>query len=300
MLIDAHCHPFDLAEHFPEAESERRRLGLICAASASTPEEFAFCEKLSRQAKADTAPPILPCFAIHPQLPAGINSNLTTQRHEGTEGCAMSVKTPSSSVPLCLRERYFEEMLITLEGMASEGRLAAIGETGFDLFNAAYRETEKIQDDLFAAHLETALRHDLPLVIHARRAMHKIFAYASIGCTALKKCRAVVFHSWSGTAGEGEALLRRGINAFFSFGTTIMLNHREAMRCCSLFPADRLLTETDAPFQPLRGKAFSAYADIVPILETMAALRREAGSEGSTAAELEKIVESNFREVFGL
>jgi len=264
MITDAHCHPADLAEHFPAAEDQRRQLGVMCAASATTVEEFAYGERLSREARDRNAAPLLPCFAVHPQMPAV--SQLSV----------------------------FDEQLTMLNTLAAEGRLAAIGETGYDLFNGAYRETEKIQDDLFAAHLETALRCDLPLVIHVRRAMHKIFAHSS----ALKKCRAVVFHSWSGTAGEGESLLKRGINAFFSFGNVIMLNHREAIRCCAVFPANRLLTETDAPFQPPRGKEFSCYTDIPRILEAAAALRREAGTEGATAQELEEIIESNFRAAF--
>ena len=260
MLTDAHCHPFNLKEYFPDAETERGNLGVMGASSATTPEEFVYCEQIALQAKAAGAPPLLPCYAVHPQYPA-------------------NKKEPIQN---------------TLETLAAEGRLAAVGETGFDLYNAAFRETEKIQDDLFAGHLETALRYDLPLVIHARRAMHKIFFHAAM----LKKCRAVVFHSWPGTAGEGEALLRKGINAFFSFGTVIMLNHREAIRCCSVFPADCLLTETDAPFQPPRGREFSRYADLTDILNTMASLRREAGTEGTGTGELENIIEKNFRSVF--
>jgi TatD DNase family protein len=271
MLSDAHCHPFDLAECFPAAEDERRRLGVICAASATRMEEFEYCERLSRQ----DAAPLLPCFAIHPQMPAVIKSK--EQRVMSNEGIEV------------------------LEDLALTGRITAVGETGFDLFNTAFRETEKIQDGLFAAHLETALRYDLPLVIHVRRAMHKIFAVSAV----LKKCRSVIFHSWPGTVGEGEALLRRGVNVFFSFGTGIMLNHREAMRCCAVFPIERLLTETDAPFQPLRksGTAlrnFSSYADLGRILEAAVALRRDAGNQGSSAGELEKIVESNFHTAFGL
>ena len=258
MLTDAHCHPFDLIESFPAAEDQRRQLGVMCAASATTAEEFAYCKQLSRESGDVNAAPLLPCFAIHPQMP--VVSQLSV----------------------------FDEQLAILSALSAKGRLAAIGETGFDLFDSAYRETEKIQDELFAVHLQAALRHDLPLVIHARRAMHKIFAHAS----ALKKCRAVIFHSWPGTAGEGEALLRRGINAFFSFGSVIMLNHREAMRCCAAFPADRLLTETDAPFQPLRGKAFSCYADVSRVLEAAAALR------GESVQELEAIIERNFRAAF--
>jgi len=182
---------------------------------------------------------------------------------------------------------FLQDSLSVLDTLAAQGRLCAVGETGFDLYNSQIRETEKIQDELFEAHLETALRYDLPLVIHSRRAMHKVFARAS----ALKKCRAVVFHSWSGTAGEGEALLRRGVNAFFSFGAAITLNHREAMRCCAAFPVERLLTETDAPFQPPRGREFSRYADISAILGAMEALR-------GGGVKMEKIIETNFSAVF--
>jgi TatD DNase family protein len=166
------------------------------------------------------------------------------------------------------------------------------------LYNEKYRETEKIQDELFAIHLEAALRYDLPLVLHVRRAMHKVFALYR----QLKKCRAVVFHSWPGTLREGEALLKRGVNAFFSFGTTIMLNHKEAMRCCAAFPAGRLLLETDAPYQPIKReprRPFSTWSDLPLILESAAALRREAGAVGTESKELEKIIEANFRAAFG-
>jgi TatD DNase family protein len=267
VLSDAHCHPFDLTEHFSAAEAERRQLGVICAASATNLEEFTYCEQLSREAKECNVAPLLPCFAVHPQMPL-----------------MGSGKWGGGNAALGSRE------LGMVETLAAEGRLVAIGETGFDLYNAAFRETEKVQDELFAVHLETALRYDLPLVLHVRRAMHKIFAFSS----ALKKCRAVIFHSWPGTMGEGEALLRRGINVFFSFGNSIMLNHREAIRCCALFPPERLLTETDAPFQPQRGKKFSSYADLKLIIETMVALR----SERSDIEEMENIIEQNFHRAF--
>jgi len=271
MLTDAHCHPADLALRMSSAEDERRRLAVACAASATTLAEFEFCERLSREAACAGTAPLLPCFAAHPQLPR--------YRAGGRRGEAVDLA----------------ECIDTLETLAGENRLAAVGETGFDLYGAAFRETEKEQDFLFAAHLETALRNGLPLVIHARRSMHKIFARAA----ALKKCRAVIFHSWPGTMVEGESLLRRGINAFFSFGAIVALNHREAMRCCALFPANRLLAETDAPYQPLRGKGFSSHADLPIIMEAIAALRRKAGSEGASATCLEKIVERNFHAAFG-
>ena len=273
MLTDAHCHPFDLRAVFPAQEAERRRLGVLCAASASDGEEFEYTEALARAASAEGAAGLLPCFAIHPQLPAYIRAehNAEYRPHEG---------------------------LALLESLAGAGRLAAVGETGFDLFTARYRETEAIQEEIFMAHLDAALRHGLPLVLHVRRAMHKIFAASG----KLKKCRAVVFHSWPGTVDEARALLGRGLNAFFSFGTTLLLNHRQAMRSCAALPAERLLLETDAPYQPLRNHArpYSSWEDLPAILAAAAELRREAGERGSDAGELEHIIEKNFRTAFGV
>jgi TatD DNase family protein len=268
MFTDAHCHPVDLAKKFPGAEEERRRLGVLCAASSCTAVEFEYNAKSARKA------PMVLCFAVHPQLPAYTTADPDLRGKTGD----------------------FADSLVFLETLAREGRLGAVGETGFDLYDGHFRETEKIQEELFEAHLETALAYDLPLVLHIRKAMHKVFAAAK----RLKKCRALIFHSWPGTAAEGGSLLRRGINAYFSFGTTIMLNHREAIRCCASFPAERLLLETDAPYQPLRGRAFSTYEDLKAVLETAAALRTGTDGESPDPSGLECTVAGNFRAAFNV
>jgi TatD DNase family protein len=281
MLTDVHCHPAALVKLFPGAEGERRRLGIGCAASATDREEFEFHEALARKAAEDGAAPVLRCFAVHPQLPAvWAAEDAAGEKPPGhpAENAAERLR--------CLAEY--------LETSAAEGRLDAVGETGFDLYNDAFRKTEALQDELFRIHLETALRYGLPLVLHVRRAMHKVF---EIG-PELRKISGVIFHAWPGTPGEGEALLRRGINVFFSFGTPVLLNHKEARRCCASLPAERLLLETDAPWQPLRGKVFSTWADLPAILREAASLRREAGNPGGDPAELEGIVAENFFRAF--
>jgi TatD DNase family protein len=288
MLTDAHCHPAALAERFPGAEAERRRLGIGCAASATSREEFEFHRELAQKAAEEGAAPVLRCFAVHPQLPAlWAAEGATGEKPPGrlTEGGANGTAAG--------RLRGLAEYL---EKVAAEGRLDAVGETGFDLYNSAFRETQALQEKLFQIHLETARCRDLPLVLHVRRAMHKVFEYGP----ELRKISAVIFHSWPGTLGEGEALLRRGINVYFSFGTPLLLNHKEARRCCASLPAERLLLETDAPWQPPRGKAFSAWADLPAILQEAASLRREAGKPGGDPAELEQIVAANFFRAFAI
>ena len=187
MLTDAHCHPFDLNKVFLDFAA-MQSTKILCAASASSKEEFDYNDYF---AKNNAGISVYPCFAVHPQLPAYLNNS-------GDEK-EISLK--------------IYELLNLLEEIAGQGRLSAIGETGYDLLNEQYQETEALQNEIFNAHLETALRYNLPLVLHVRRAMHKIFEHS----ISLKKCRAVVFHSWSGTKAEAESLLARGINAYFSF-----------------------------------------------------------------------------------
>jgi len=91
--------------------------------------------------------------------------------------------------------------------------------------------------------------------------------------------------------------LRHKVNVYFSFGNTITLNHKQAIRSCALLPIDRLLTETDAPYQTRRGNQFSSWEDLPLILETMSALRCEAGNNISKE-ELETQIELNFRKNF--
>jgi TatD DNase family protein len=101
-----------------------------------------------------------------------------------------------------------------------------------------------------------------------------------------------------GTAEEGASLLRRGVNAYFSFGAPVIQNHKTAIRACASAPQDQLLLETDAPYQPLRGREFSRWSDLAAILRGAAAIRKEAGAEGGDPAELEAATDRNFAAVF--
>jgi len=265
MASDAHCHPYDLAHKIPDAEAERRRLGIACAASSWNETEFLYQEDLAVRARADGAAAVLNCFGIHPQLAAG-------------EG----VKVGELSLDVLTR-------------LISEHRLQAVGESGFDLFDQKFRDTEAAQERFFEAQLALALPAGLPLVLHVRKAMHKVFGYSR----RLARLPAVIFHSYPGTLREGLDLLKRGVNAYFSFGTPLLLNHKQALACCGALPAERLLFETDAPYQPLRGSPLSRWSDLAPIIRQAAALRNPADRAGQAAAELEAQADRNFWRAYG-
>jgi TatD DNase family protein len=267
-MHDAHCHPFDLAQKIAAdtakttVKAAQIAFAVPCVASAWGKDDFLYNESLAEKAK-NTNAPIFLSFGVHPQLLAADKSAV------------------SASFALLLT-------------FVQAKRLDAIGEIGFDLFDERYRPTEKEQDALFADELAVAMRYELPVILHVRKAMHKIFAYKK----QLKHIKAVIFHGFSGTERDASALLAAGINASFSFGTAILNNHKKAQKAVSVIPPQRLLFETDAPYQPSRGNEYSHYRDLRPILEKAAALRREAGSDFSDVHALEALTDAQFFSLF--
>lgn len=187
-----------------------------------------------------------------------------------------------------------------LERLCGEGKIKAIGEAGFDFFGdhperIRTAENEKTQREIFEFQLELGRKFGLPLLLHLRKAMDLSFEYAS----GLKALPAAIFHSYSGSARDAESLLKRGINAFFSFGAPILNGNKRAMEACALVPGNRILAETDAPWQPPRSDIFDPQRfckaeDLQLVVNGIAKLR------GLPEEKVEEITEKNFKKAFSL
>ncbi len=164
-----------------------------------------------------------------------------------------------------------EKKLKILEKLISEKRIAAVGEIGLDRFSLEFAANFELQKKLFAAQLEIAEKANLPVTLHIRKAIPEIFEQIQ----ELKKIEKVIFHSYSGTAAEAESILDHGVNAFFSFGNALLNGHKKAVETVETLPGNRILTETDAPYQPKKGDNFSKPQDIFLILEKIAEIRSD-------------------------
>ncbi len=194
-------------------------------------------------------------------------------------------------------ERDFALRLEFLEGLLQERRIAAVGECGLDFFTQEFSANRAAQEKAFAAQLEAAARHKVPAIVHARKAMQEIFESAA----ALKKVPAVVFHSFAGTLMDARSLLSKGINAYFSFGKPLMNGAKKAILCVRALPLDRLLFETDAPYQTLKGEKATSPAEIADVYQAAFEIRA-AGSPFEARPsfiDFSAEVEKNFRAVFG-
>lgn len=145
----------------------------------------------------------------------------------------------------------------------------AIGEAGFDLFTPEYASQLKRQEEVWALQLEAAVRYAKPLIIHCRKALHLIFRDAK----KLAQLPSVVFHSFPGSPLEARSLVKRGINARFSFGKPLLNGNKRALLCAASLPIELLLAETDAPWQTLKGEKSTDPADIQKVYKKIAELR---------------------------
>lgn len=184
---------------------------------------------------------------------------------------------------------------VELRELASDERVAAIGETGLDFYrNGASREDQLAA---FRAQVGIARAVAKPLVIHMRSAESRepdavaesfeLLATEASGVV-------VVLHCFSAPPERvAEAVANRW---FCSFAGNVTYPKADGLReAARLVPDDLILVETDAPFlapQSRRGKP-NEPALVVETAREVAAVR------GISPSELDAMVEENACRVFG-
>jgi len=170
--------------------------------------------------------------------------------------------------PMYLAE-HLPEHLDALQGWLERERPVALGECGLDFFVEGL--DADAQRMYFVRQLELARTFDLPVILHARRAVDEVIATIR----RVGGLRGVV-HSFSGSEEQARQLWKLG----FLIGLGGPITYERAHRLRALvaaMPLEFLLLETDAPDQPLvthRGER-NEPAWLGEVLATVATLRGE-------------------------
>lgn len=160
---------------------------------------------------------------------------------------------------------YSEYLIQLLENK----KIDAVGECGFDFFTQDFRSMSQKQEKVWNFQLEAAIKYGKPLVIHGRKCTERLFKDIKL----LKKVKGVVFHSWAGTLTEANSLLKKGVNAYFSFGKPILNGKKSAVECVKFLEESRIVFETDAPYQTLKGEEKTLPEDSLKVYEQAEKLR---------------------------
>ena len=177
----------------------------------------------------------------------------------------------------------------TLERLARDERVVAVGETGLDHYWAA--APHDAQAKAFAWHIDLAKRTGKTLMIHDRDAHRAVLdVLRSEGPPGR-----VVFHCFSGDAAMAAECADQGY--FLSFAGPVSFRNAGALAAAAaLVPSQLILVETDAPFltpHPFRGKRNEPFA-LPYTVRALATLR------GDSVTELCETVSSNTLRAFGI
>lgn len=189
-------------------------------------------------------------------------------------------------------------LLENVEKLIRTGKVAAVGEVGFDLFDDKFKSTFKNQQEVWNAQLDLATQYRLPIIVHERKARHLIFANVK----KLKKLKAVIFHGWGGSVTEANSLLKAGVCAYFSLGKAILRGQKSVIAMAANFDPAHLLTETDAPYMTLKGEKFSVPQDIFTVTDAVVRKRlQKTGTSKNLTNQLTPLLpqlEKNFLNVY--
>jgi len=179
--------------------------------------------------------------------------------------------------------------LVRLREWLERERPVAVGECGLDFFVEGL--DAQAQHDYFDGQLRLAREFDLPVIVHARRAVEAVIA-------SLRKVGGLrgVVHSFSGSAEQAAQLHRLGF--LLGIGGPVTFDRANRLRrIVAGMPIDQLLLETDAPDQPDAGRRGlrNEPAYLTKVLEVVATLRGVPPQDiaAATSANAERLF--NFR-----
>ena len=233
MFVDTHCH-LDVPEFDADRDAVVARARAAGVTRQIVPAIEASTWPALREACAQD-PGLFPAYGLHPLLLAS----------------------------------HREEHLRELRAWIERERPVAIGECGLDYW---VEDLDRdLQSTYFDAQLRIARDFDLPVVVHARRAVDAVIA----AIRRVGNLRGVI-HSYPGSEQQAKQLADLGF--LIGIGGPVTYERaNKVRRVAASVPIETLLLETDAPDQPnsdRRGER-NEPACMTRVLEVIAELRNE-------------------------
>jgi TatD DNase family protein len=207
-IIDTHCH-LDAAEFDGNREQVVRQaiesgVGVIVI-PAVAPDNFHRVADLSRQYSQC-------CYALgmHPMYIDSISASDVTKLHT-----------------------------LVAQTLTNDNKLVAIGEIGLDFY--VTKHNKETQEYFFTEQLKLAQTHQLPVILHVRRAIDDVLKHLR-----RIKVRGGIAHAFNGSMQQAQAFIDLGFK--LGFGGTMTYPRALNIRALAKnLPLSAIVLETDAP-----------------------------------------------------
>ena len=175
--------------------------------------------------------------------------------------------------------------------VASNGRLVAVGEIGLDYFIDSSEDNRKQQQALFSMQLSVAKKHNLPVLLHVRKAHDEV-----LKCLRRERLpRAGIVHAFSGSEQQANQYCELGFVLGIG-GSATYDRAKKLARIIRQVSNESIVLETDAPDIP---PAFSRGQRNTP-LNLLRIAKRIAEIRGVDVAELVQHTSANAKRVLDL
>ena len=138
-----------------------------------------------------------------------------------------------------LADEISNEDISLLDRQLDNDKVIAIGEIGLDYYHR--KDNKEKQKELFKKMLKLAEEHDLPVIVHSRKAMQDTY-------DILKEHKAIgSMHSYQGSAEMANEFIKLGF--YIGVGGTIThKNNKKAKETINKIGINHVVLETDSPY----------------------------------------------------
>ncbi len=178
------------------------------------------------------------------------------------------------------------QLELALRRWQEDPRLVAIGEIGLDHFVPGLQDeaSRALQERIYSAQLELAVRFQLPVILHVRRSADGLLKHLRRLREAGRPVPGGIAHAFNGSEQQAQAFIELGFKLGFG-GAMTFERALQIRRLATDLPAEAIVLETDAPDIPphwlyrtaeqraqgLRSR--NEPAELPRIAQTLAALR---------------------------
>jgi TatD DNase family protein len=192
--------------------------------------------------------------------------------------------------PLFVRAESPEQALAhlaqALQQYRDDPRLVAVGEIGLDHFVPDLQDeaSRALQERIYAAQLDLAVAHALPVILHVRRSADGLLKHLRRLRDAGRAVPGGIAHAFNGSPQQAQAFIDLGFKLGFG-GAMTFERALQIRRLAADLPPEAIVLETDAPdipphwlYQTAEARAQGARsrnepAELPRIAQTLATLR---------------------------
>ena len=140
-----------------------------------------------------------------------------------------------------MADEITDDGISLLDNQLDNDKVIAVGEIGLDYYHG--KDNKDKQKELFERMLDLAEAHDLPVIVHSRKAMQDTY-------DILKRHNVVgTMHSYQGSEPMAQEFIKLGF--YIGIGGTIThKNNKKARKVLNEIGIHHVVLETDSPYLP--------------------------------------------------